>query len=325
MSNGWSLPSAGSPPGGSPPTPSGGSWTWQPAGMEPKRPWRKRHPILFWVGAFLLLSLVFGGGRFSAEDPIKRGPRIAVIQIEGMILDAENIVAFIEKVRKNPAFKGAVLRVNSPGGAVGPSQELYAAVKRLARDKPVVASLSSVAASGGYYAALGAHRIIAGPSSLTASIGVRLQVPNFEGLMRTIGISETTLTTGGLKDAGSSWRDMKPEEEAYFQALIADMYEEFISTVARERQLSPEQARAVADGRAMTGRQALEAGLVDELGDFHAAVNRTKELAGMAVGDKVTLVKGPEKKRGLLTRLLEASLHTLREESRAAQQPIFIY
>jgi len=103
------------------------------------------------------------------------------------------------------------------------------------------------------------------------------------------------------------------------------MYEEFISTVIKERQLSPEQVRVVADGRTMTGRQALEAGLVDELGDFHAAVNRTKELAGMAVGDKVTLVKGPEKKRGLLTRLLEASLHTLREESRAAQQPIFIY
>jgi len=324
MSSGWSLP-----PAGSPPTPSGGSWIWRPdhtqGGMERKRPWRNRHPVLFWGGALLLLFLVFGLGRLSGQDPFKRGPRIAVIQVDGMILDTEEIVAFIERVRKNSAFKGAVLRINSPGGAVGPSQELYAAVKRLNKYKPVVASLSTVAASGGYYVALGAHGIIAGPSSLTASIGVRMQVPNFEGLMRTIGISETTLTTGELKGAGSSWRDMKPEEESYFQALITDMYEEFISTVVRERQLSPEQARVVADGRAMTGRQALEAGLVDELGDFHAAVNKTKKLAGMEAGDKVTLVRGPDKRKRLISRLLGSALHALREESWAAQQLVFIY
>jgi len=312
--SGWPLPPAGSQPS------PGGSWTWQP-----KRPWRKRHPILFWGGVLLLLILVFGVGRWSGEDPFQRGPRIAVIQVEGMILDAEDIVAFMERARKNPAVKGAIIRINSPGGAVGPSQELYAAVKRLAQDKPVVASMSAVAASGGYYAALGAHRIIAGPSSLTASIGVKLQVPNIEGLMRTIGISETTLTTGGLKGAGSAWRDMQPEEQAYFQALIADMFEEFIGTVARERQLSEDQARAIADGRAMTGRQALEAGLVDELGDFHAAVSKTKELAGMAAEDTITLVKGPGKKRGLVSWLLDSALHTLREDSWAMQQPVFMY
>jgi len=312
-------------PGGGPPTPSGGSWTWQPAGMEPKQPWRKRHPILFWGGLLLLFVLIFGLGRMSEKQMSIRGPRLAVVQVDGMILDAEEIVAFMEKVRKDSAFKGAILRINSPGGAVGPSQEMYAAVKRLSLAKPVVASMSSVAASGGYYVALGANRVIAGPSSLTASIGVKMQVPNIEVLMRTIGISETTLTTGRLKDAGSTWRDMKPEEEAYFQALITDMYEEFIATVAKERQLAPERVRAVADGRAMTGRQALEAGLVDELGDFYAAVNKAKELAGIAATEEVVLVKGPEKQNTLLSRLIGSVLLTLRQQSGAAEQPVFMY
>ena len=320
MSNAWQLPPAG---GAS--APSGGPRPWPPAGKKPEQPWRKRHPVLFWGGMLLLLALVFGLGRISGKDLFKTGPRIAVIQVDGMILDAEKIVAFMEKVRKDSAFKGAVVRINSPGGAVGPSQELYAGVKRLARAKPVVASMSSVAASGGYYAALGAHRIIAGPSSLTGSIGVRVQVPNFESLMRAIGISETTLATGDLKDAGSSWREMNPEEEAYFQALITDMYEEFIATVARERELSAEQVRVIADGRAMTGRQALEAGLVDELGDFYTAVHRTKELAGIPLTEQVILVNGPEKQHKLIGRLLDILLHTLLEQVRVAEQPVFMY
>ena len=304
---------------------SSGAWTWQPAGTERKRPWRKRRPILFWGGIALLLALVFGLGHMSGQDMLSSGPRIAVIQVDGMILDVEDIVAFMEKVRGDSSFKGAVVRINSPGGAVGPSQELYAAVKRLALAKPVVASMSSVAASGGYYVALGARWIIASPSSITGSIGVRVQVPNFESLMRTIGISETTLTTGGLKDAGSAWREMTPEEEAYFQALITDMYEEFIDAVAGERQLSPERARAVADGRAMTGRQALEAVLVDELGDFHAAVIKTKTLAGIAATEEVALVKGPEKRRALLGQMLDFVLLTLWERTRAAEHPVFMY
>ena len=350
MSSGWPLPTMGPggagesrptlstgsqsrlatedqfapPPGGPPPPPGGGAWTWQPPGMERKRPLRKRRPVLFWGGFFLLLCSIFILGRMS-EDLLKNEPRIAVIQVEGMILDADAIVAFTDKIRGDSAIKGAVVRINSPGGAVGPSQELYAAVKRLAGAKPVVASMSSVAASGGYYAALGAHRIIAGPSTITGSIGVRVQIPNFEGLMRTIGISETTLATGELKDAGSGWREMKPQEAAYFQALITDMYEEFIATIGRERQLSPDEVRAVADGRAMTGRQALEAGLVDELGDFYAAVSRTKELAGIAADEKVFLVKGPKKREGWLVWLIGQALHTIREQAGAARQPIFIY
>lgn len=312
-------------PAGGPPSPAGGSWTWHPAGMEPKRPWRRRHPVLFVAGVVLLLALVFGIGRVSVTDAPISGPRIAVIQVEGMILDAEDLVAFMDKVRKDSSFRAAVLRINSPGGAVGPSQEIYAAAKRLALVKPVVASMGSVAASGGYYAALGARKIIAGPSSLTASIGVKMQLPNVAGLMRTIGISETTLATGKLKDAGSAWREMTPEEEAYLRSLLTDMYEEFIAAVGRERDLSPEKVRAVADGRAMTGRQALEAGLVDALGDFSAAVSAAKEFAGLPADEEIPLIKGPEKQRSLLTRLLESAMHTVRQQSVTAEQPVFLY
>lgn len=320
-----SGPAPSRAPEGGPPTSGGGSWTWSPAGMEPKHPWRKRHPILFWGGLLLLLALVFGVGRMSVQESALSGPQIAVIQLDGMILDAEAIVGFMDKVCKDPTFKGAILRINSPGGAVGPSQEIFAAAKRLAQAKPLVASMSSVAASGGYYAALGAKSIIAGPSSVTASIGVKMQVPNFEGLMRTIGVSETTLTTGGLKDAGSSWREMSLEERAYFQGLITDMYEEFVATVAKERRLPPEKVRAVADGRAMTGRQALEAGLVDELGDFYAAVSKVKELAGLPAGEEAALVKGPEKPSTFLSRMIGSAVNSALQQSAAAGQPVFIY
>ncbi len=304
--------------------PPGGAWVWLPQGVEQKKPWRRRHPILFWGGVILLLALVFGWGRMSGGESPLGGPKIAVINVEGMILDADAIVTFMEKVRKDDSYKGAVLRINSPGGAVGPSQEIYAAAKRLAEKKPLVASMGALAASGGYYAALGSKTILAGPSTLTASIGVKMQIPNIEELMRTVGISEKTLTTGALKDAGSSWRPMSPEEEAYFKDLLTDMYEEFIETVARERDMSLDEVRALADGRAMTGRQALAAGLVDGMGDKQEAVRRVKSMAGID-SDSVRLISGPEKPGSYLSELMKSALHSVLNERAGLEQPRFFY
>lgn len=316
------LPDPRLPGGGN--VPPGGAWVWLPQGVGQKKPWRKRHPIVFWGGVILVLALVFGWGRMSGEESPLGGPKIAVINVEGMILDADNIVAFMEKVRKDDAYKGAVLRINSPGGAVGPSQEIYAAAKRLAEKKPLVASMGALAASGGYYAALGAETILAGPSTLTASIGVKMQIPNIEELMRTVGISEKTLTTGALKDAGSSWRPMAPEEEAYFMALIMDMYDEFIETVARERGMGLDDVRALADGRAMTGRQALAAGLVDGMGDKMEAVRRVKSMAGLGAGP-VRLVSGPEKPGSYLSELVKSAMQSVLNERATMEQPRFFY
>ncbi|MDL2267371.1 signal peptide peptidase SppA [Desulfovibrio sp. OttesenSCG-928-G15] len=322
-----SSPRAGgsSGPAGLPPTPDGGAWQWVPYGMEPKRPWRKRHPILFWGGFLLLLGLVFSFGRYGKDETPLSGPKIAVIALDGMILDAKRLVEFIDQVRGDSSIAGAVVRINSPGGGVGASQEIYAALKRLDTAKPLVASMGSVAASGGYYAALGAREIFSGPSSVTASIGVKMQIPNFQGLMKTVGVSEKTLTTGRLKDAGSSWREMTAAEESYFKALISDMYDEFVNTVAKERGVPVQQVRAIADGRAMTGRQALDAGLVDTLGDFYDALARVKSLCGINANDRVRLIKGPEEKATYLNELLGSVVRTAIQESQMAQQPIFMY
>ena len=311
---------AGSPPGG-----AGGAWVWLPEGMRPPKPWRKRHPVLFWGGVILAALIVFGWGRMSAEDGPLTGPRIAVINLDGIILDATETVRWIEKIRRDDFVKGAVLRINSPGGAVGPSQEIYAAIKRLDKAKPVVASMGALAASGGYYAALGAREIYASPSSLTASIGVKMQVPNFGELMKTIGISEKTLTTGKLKDAGSTSRIMTPEEEAYFRVLLGDMYEEFIQTVARERDLPADKVRTLADGRAMTGRQALEAKLVDKLGDRYDAIRRVMQLSDLPDSPPVKIVEGPEKPTSMLKELMSSLLEVSMEQKVGAEQPVFMY
>lgn len=312
-------------PAGLPPTPDGGAWQWVPHGMEPKKPWRKRHPILFWGGVLLVLFLVFSFGRYGKDETPLSGPKIAVIALDGMILDSQRVVGFIDLVRGDSSIAGAVVRINSPGGGVGASQEIYAALKRLNTAKPLIASMGSVAASGGYYAALGAREIFAGPSSVTASIGVKMQIPNFQGLMKTVGVSEKTLTTGRLKDAGSSWREMTAAEESYFKALISDMYDEFVNTVAQERKVPVQQIRAIADGRAMTGRQALDAGLVDTLGDFYDALARVKSLCGIDAKEKVRLVKGPEDKVSYLNDLLGSVVRSAIQESQMAQQPIFMY
>ena len=311
---------AGTPPGG-----SGGAWVWLPEGMKPPKSWPRRHPILFWGGCILLLLFVFNWGRMSMENGPLAGSRIAVVNVEGVILDASATNAWIEKIHRDPSIKGVVLRVNSPGGAVGPSQEIYAAIKRLDETKPVIASMGALAASGGYYVSLGAREIYASPSSLTASIGVKMQLPNFGELMKTIGISETTLATGKLKDAGSSWRTMTPEEEAYLRSLIGDMYDEFIQTVARERELPLETVRGLADGRAMTGRQALEAKLVDKLGDRYEAVRRVMQLCQLPESPPVKIVEGPEKPVSMLKELMSGILDLGVEQTRKAEQPVFMY
>ena len=312
---------AGTPPGG-----AGGAWVWLPEGMKPPKSWRKRHPVLFWGACLLILAAVFSWGRKSVEDGPLVGPKIAVVNVEGIILDASGIVAWIEKVRRDPAIKGAILRINSPGGAVGPSQEIYAAVKRLDETKPVIASMGALAASGGYYVALGARRIYASPSTLTASIGVKMQMPNFGELMKSIGVSEMTLTTGKLKDAGSSWRPMTPEEESYLRNLIGDMYEQFIQTVSKERALPLDTVRALADGRAMTGRQALEAKLVDTLGDQYEALRQVLDLCGLEESPQLKLVEGPEKPgASLLKELISGVLDIGLEYKNKAEQPVFMY
>ncbi|MDR2075794.1 MAG: signal peptide peptidase SppA [Desulfovibrio sp.] len=295
-----------------------------PDSRAAKKKWRKRHPFLFWGGIFLLVLAAGHAAHWAARGPLA-GPRIAVVNIEGLILDAAAVTDWLETVCRDSSVRAVVVRVNSPGGGVAPSQELYRAVKRAAEIKPVVVSMGAVAASGGYYAALGGREIFANPSTLTAGIGVKLRLPNLEGLLRAAGIAEKTLSTGSLKDAGSFSRSPSPEEEAYFQDLIRDMFEEFLSAVIRERKLPPEQARALADGRAMTGRQALKAGLVDRIGDFRDALARAGELGRFPPGALPDLVTGPEKSFSLVREIFGVLLEISADRGIAAGQPVFLY
>ncbi len=286
-------------------------------------PFRKRRPVIFWGGVLLLVLVAFSGIQSLRRGPLS-GPKVGIIVVDGMILDSENTVAFADALLLDPKVKAVVVRINSPGGAVGASQEIYTAVKRLAEAKPVVVSMSSMAASGGYYIAVAGKEIFAMPSTLTAGIGVKLRVPNAEGLLHTLGLSAKTLTTGTLKDAGTFDRAMTPEEQAYLQGLIDDMFDEFVKTVAQNRHLPEDKVRAMADGRAMTGRQALQAGLVDKLGDFHDAVARAADLGGLPHGAP-QLVEGPEKPYSLLRDFLGACMDAAAERAAATQQTQFFY
>jgi len=275
------------------------------------QPFATRHPALFGcliVAAAVILvfgiAAAFGVFGHDSEGESLFGAaeaRLGVVRIEGPITDAEDVVAFIRKLRDDDSVKGVVLRINSPGGAFGPSQEMYMAVKKLAAKKPVVASFSAVAASGGYYASCGANRIFANPGTITGSIGVITQLANAKELLQKLGISFESLTTGKLKDAGSPFRALSDEQRAYLEGLIADLNAQFSGDVAKERKLSKEAIALIADGRAMTGARAKAVGLVDELGGQEEAVDFLKAQTGLK-GD-VPLFKGPKKKTSLFEKL----------------------
>jgi len=231
-------------------------------------------------------------------------PKIGVVHVDGMILDATDTVNWIRRLREDPSVKGILVRIDSPGGVVGPSQELHRALERAARKKPVVASLGAVAASGGYYVAVAGHKIVANPGTLTGSIGVRVELTNLRGLMEKLGISRESLGSGQFKATGSPFKELTDEERTYLKSMIMDMHSQFVSDVARGRDMPLEQVQNLADGRIMTGQQALNHGLVDVLGGQEEAVELLMKLAG--IEEKVELLEDPTRDVPLWKRVLSA-------------------
>lgn len=255
--------------------------------LTPK-PFRKRHPLLFW-GFWTVLVLAIGGGIFASTDDdtasLASEDSYAVVRVEGPILNTRPQLRWIEKVGKDSSIKGVVLRIDSPGGGAAASQELYEAVKALGKKKPVIASMGSVAASGGLMVAMGAQHVVANPSTVTGSIGVRMDIPQLQGLMGKLGLGQETLTTGKFKDAGSTTRPMSAEEKLYLRRILQDMHDQFVQLVAEGRKMPVDTVRTVADGRIFTGREAKELGIVDELGGqsdavatLHMTLGLTKSL-----------------------------------------------
>jgi protease-4 len=246
--------------------------------------------VLF--GLFLLLAALSAVIVAFIEDGISLGEKVALVRIEGPILDSKSPVEELKEYAEDPSIKAIVLRVDSPGGAVAPSQEIYTEVKRAASEKQVVASMGSVAASGGYYVLSPATRIIANPGTLTGSIGVIMEIPNVEGLMDKVGIKTRVIKSGRHKDIASVFREMDEEDVRILQEVLQDVHEQFISDVAASRNIPIEEVRKLADGRVYTGRRAVEIGLVDELGGLEDAIKVTARLAGIEGTPEVVTKKG---------------------------------
>ncbi|MEW6271228.1 MAG: signal peptide peptidase SppA [Thermodesulfobacteriota bacterium] len=233
--------------------------------------------VLFFVLAFAIAWMRAGsGGTLLPGNEI-----VAIVPLEGEIQRSDDFVETLDAIADNARVGAVVVRINSPGGAVAPSQEMYDAVRRLVETKPVVASLGAVAASGGYYVASAADVVVASPGTMTGSIGVIMQIANVRGLLDKLGVETTTVTAGKWKDMGSPFRTLTSEERTMLQQMADQVHTQFIDAVAAGRKLDPERAREIADGRIYTGEEAQQVGLVDELGGLEDAVRIAGARAGI--------------------------------------------
>jgi protease-4 len=230
---------------------------------------------LFIISVAVLVNLVGRG------EPVVSGAHVGVIEVSGLIIDAKPVVDKLIEFRKERDVKAIVVRVDSPGGEVGPSQEIYEEIRKTVRTKKVVASLGGVAASGGYYIAAACDRIVSNPGTITGSIGVLVEFSNIQGLLGKIGIEAEVIKAGAYKDMGSPVRRMTPEERALVQGVLDSVHEQFIRAVAEGRRLPIEKVREIADGRIMSGEQARTLRLVDSLGNLEDAVQEAGRLGGI--------------------------------------------
>ena len=247
-------------------------------GSQRRRPFR----MILWI-LLSVVVLVFLVNTIFTDLDLTGEERIVLIRVEGVILDAQPTVSELKRYGENPLVKAIVLRIDSPGGGVVPSQEIHDAVKRVRQkhSKLVIASMGTVAASGGYYIAAATDRIIANPGTLTGSIGVIMELANVEGLMKKIGVESVVVKSGDRKDIGSPFRAMRPEDRRILQTVMDDVHSQFIEAVAEGRALDINTVKAIADGRIFTGRQAKDAKLIDDLGDLNEAIRLAAEMAGI--------------------------------------------
>jgi protease IV len=275
---------------------------------------RKRSVLVAVIVLVLLLAALVGSIAFMSyrkgrATGLVFGDKVALLEVRGMIIDVQPVIEQLVKFTKDDSVKAIVFRIESPGGGVSPSQELYREIQRTAEKKPVVASMGSVAASGGYYIASGVQKIYANPGTITGSIGVIAQFTNFEELFKKIGFRLEVVKSGVFKDTGNPGRAMTPEERDYLQKLLDSVHQQFIRDVARGRRMPEEKVREIADGRIFTGEQAKEMGLVDELGGLNDAVDAAAKMAGITGEPKLVY---PEKKKiSFLDYLLDRSAETV--------------
>ncbi len=242
---------------------------------------------LFFIVLFLGVRLA--GRNASPALPVVGTDRVALVKLEGVLLTSDRIVDELHDYADDSSIKAIVIRIDSPGGGVVPSQEIYNAVKYARKEgKKVVVSMGSVAASGGYYVAAAADKIVANPGTLTGSIGVKMEFANLEKLLEKIGVQGMVVKSGEYKDIGSPYRPMTEPEKKLLQDVIDNVHTQFINAVADGRKLPEAEVRAIADGRIFTGQQALALKLVDQLGDLSDSIQLAGTLAGIKGKPRVT-------------------------------------
>lgn len=261
--------------------------------------------FVFFLGLVLAVATILG------DEGLSFGEKVAVIEVYGVIESSDEIIAQLKDFRDDDAVKAIVLRIDSPGGGVAPSQEIHEEVVKTVAVKPVVVSMGSVAASGGYYIAAPARRIFANPGTITGSIGAIMEFTNFQLLLEKIGLRNQVVKSGRHKDIGSPIRPMSVEDRRILQSMIDDVHEQFIDAVAAGRKLEIARVRNLADGRIFSGKQAQAAGLVDTLGNLQDAIASAAELGGIQGEPEV--VYPPRPASGWLTSLVEGAALSLRK------------
>jgi protease-4 len=283
---------------------------------------------LFGMALIFIVAAAGGGGSGGAFSA--HGDKVALVRVAGIIvngggegpslfpggLGSEGIIKHLRKARKDPSVKAIVIRINSPGGSAAASDEIFQEIMRAREDeKPIIASMADTAASGGYYVASACDEIIASKATLTGSIGVIIGTLEYHEGLAKLGVRMSSITSGPFKDMGAGDRPMRDEERKLFEGMVMDVHEQFIEAVAQGRKMDKEAVRELADGRAYTGRQAHEKGLVDELGTMRDAVVRAAELAGMDTEDPLVEEYG----KVSLLELLTGSYDTMGTEQALAQ------
>jgi protease-4 len=269
--------------------------------------------VLALGGFFVLLVVASRMEWFS----FPRGERVAVLPITGLIVDSEESIEQLKRFAKDDSVKAIVLRLNTPGGGVGPSQEIHEEIRKIRGKKVIVASMGSLAASGGYYIACAADKIYANPGTITGSIGVVMNFVNVKELIDKVGVKGFAIKSGDFKDIGSPVREMNPQERALLQSVIDNVHSQFVNAVAEGRGLERDAVRAIADGRILSGEQAKGLGLVDMLGNLEDAVAEAGKMAKIEGEPRV--VTPPKKKFSILELLRDEAKSIIEEKLTRSQ------
>jgi protease-4 len=291
--------------------------------------------VFLWVllggGAFFLFlvaifALVYFSVRTQQRDAFGGfGDKIAVVDLEGVIMDPKDVVDQLRKYNDDSSIKAIILHVNSPGGGAAASEEIYREVLRIRdkKKKPIVAAIETVGASGAYYVSSATNKIFADDASVVGSIGVIAEWYNYEELLKWAKLKAITMKAGEFKDTGSPTRDMTPAERAYMQGMIDDMHAQFIHNVAVGRHMKDDDVRAIANGKVWTGEQAVPLKLVDQIGDFRAAVADTAKSVG--IKGEPTLVRPEKERKSLLDLLFGDASEYLPDPSKLMQTNVGFY